>query len=163
MLKPLTVALAGVIGLGFGPSLQPAVAQALPQGSYLSSCYNETVADGTLIATCKMADQTPRQTSLANAYSCGGSIANENGRLVCEASTTGPGPAPYQQTAMAKFSDGCFGGSHFIIRVGGDSSNAIRFTLGLGEIVHFALPPNSTYAMGCNFWPTSGFDYVKFQ
>lgn len=139
----------------------PATAQNLPQGSYLQTCSNVRVVDNVLSATCLMANQAPRETSLANPYNCQGAIDNRDGRLVCSAATSMPARSQ-SIMRMAKFSASCLGSSQFIVRAGGYPNDVLRFTLGLGQVVHFELPEGSTYAMACDSWPNGGYNSVNF-
>lgn len=69
------------------------------------------------------------------------------------------------QLAMAKFESGCFGDSYFVIREMGYSDNIIRFTLGMGQKIHFQIPAGSTYAMSCNGWPggNSSWNSIRYD
>lgn len=57
---------------------------ALPPGSYPSSCDSIRMVDGVLSANCRRADQTMRQTSLPSPFGCPVGVANIDGRLQCD-------------------------------------------------------------------------------
>jgi hypothetical protein len=146
-------------------SAAPAVAQGLPQGSYLDTCTNVRVAANELLATCRMQNQTQNETALANPFNCQGWISNQNGTLVCGRQGAQPYVPPPASVAMrmAKFESACAGPAFAVIRVGGSPDNVIRFTLGAGQKVHFQLPDGSTISSQCDSWPTGGFDHVNFD
>ena len=75
-------------------SLQPALAQSAPPGSYRTSCTDIRVEDRTLIAVCRIADGREQRTSLTDVNRCIGDIGNENGALTC---SHGQPMAPYRQ------------------------------------------------------------------
>jgi hypothetical protein len=54
----------------------------LPQGSYLSSCSNCVLSNGTLSCSCRNADGFSRGSSL-NVRFCRDSVSNQNGSLTC--------------------------------------------------------------------------------
>lgn len=74
--------------------VQPAAAQGLPHGSYLSSCMGAALRGDTLVATCRRADGREQRTSLADVRRCVGDIGNNNGNLQCNygGGRAGPGP-----------------------------------------------------------------------
>jgi hypothetical protein len=75
-------------------SLQPALAQSAPPGSYRTSCTDIRVEDRTLTAVCRIADGREQGTSLTDVNRCIGDIGNENGALTC---SHGQPMAPYRQ------------------------------------------------------------------
>ena len=75
-------------------SLQPALAQSAPPGSYRTSCTDIRVEDRTLTAVCRIADGREQGTSLTDVNRCIGDIGNENGALTC---SHGQPVAPYRQ------------------------------------------------------------------
>src|SRR5437764_7588846 len=81
-MKRGTAALTGVLLAGVA-WMQPAAAQGLPQGSYLSSCMGAGLRGDTLVATCRRADGYEQRTSLAAVHRCVGDIGNNNGTLQC--------------------------------------------------------------------------------
>src|SRR5205823_2734269 len=81
-MKRGTAALTGVLLAGVA-WMQPAAAQGLPQGSYLSSCMGAALRGDTLVATCRRADGREQRTSLADVRRCVGDIGNNNGNLQC--------------------------------------------------------------------------------
>jgi uncharacterized repeat protein (TIGR02543 family) len=70
-----------------------APAAGVPPGSYLQSCGNARVQDGTLNADCRRANQTVAQASLRLPCT-GGKIDNLNGVLTCVGGSTPPPPPP---------------------------------------------------------------------
>src|SRR5437764_5127121 len=92
-MKRGTAALTGVLLAGVA-WMQPAAAQGLPQGSYLSSCMGAALRGDTLVATCRRADGREQRTSLADVRRCVGDIGNNNGNLQCNygGGRAGPGP-----------------------------------------------------------------------
>ena len=92
-MKRGTAALTGVLLAGVA-WMQPAAAQGLPQGSYLSSCMGAALHGDTLVATCRRADGREQRTSLADVRRCVGDIGNNNGNLLCNygGGRAGPGP-----------------------------------------------------------------------
>ena len=92
-MKRGTAALTGVLLAGVA-WMQPAAAQGLPQGSYLSSCMGAALHGDTLVATCRRADGREQRTSLADVRRCVGDIGNNNGNLQCNygGGRAGPGP-----------------------------------------------------------------------
>lgn len=85
----------------------PVAAQALPAGTYLSSCRSTVVSQSQsggrlmLQATCR-ARSGPDRTTQLEFEACRGDIANDDGRLVCAggvvSSPAGPPPGSYQRT-----------------------------------------------------------------
>jgi hypothetical protein len=55
----------------------------VPGGTYLQSCVNAQIIDGTLFADCRRVNQTVRQSRLPYPWDCHGDIANEDGHLRC--------------------------------------------------------------------------------
>jgi hypothetical protein len=92
-MKRGTAALTGVLLAGVA-WMQPAAAQGLPQGSYLSSCMGAALRGDTLVATCRRADGREQRTSLADVRRCVGDIGNNNGNLQCNYGGGRAGPAP---------------------------------------------------------------------
>src|SRR5437764_13674182 len=94
-MKRGTAALTGVLLAGVA-WMQPAAAQGLPQGSYLSSCMGAGLRGDTLVATCRRGDGREQRTSLADVRRCVGDIGNNNGNLQCNygGGRAGPGPGP---------------------------------------------------------------------
>jgi hypothetical protein len=92
-MKRGTAALTGVLLAGIA-WMQPAAAQGLPHGSYLSSCMGAALRGDTLVATCRRADGREQRTSLADVRRCVGDIGNNNGNLQCNygGGRAGPGP-----------------------------------------------------------------------
>jgi hypothetical protein len=92
-MKRGTAALTGVLLAGVA-WMQPAAAQGLPQGSYLSSCMGAALRGDTLVATCRRGDGREQRTSLADVRRCVGDIGNNNGNLQCNygGGRAGPGP-----------------------------------------------------------------------
>jgi len=88
-----TAALAGLLLAGIA-WIQPAAAQGLPRGSYLSSCMGAALRGDTLVATCRRADGREQRTSLPDVRRCVGDIGNNNGNLQCNygGGRAGPGP-----------------------------------------------------------------------
>ncbi len=77
-------------GLGFGSARAD---DAVPSGSYQSSCDSIRMVDGVLSANCRSADQVMRQTSLPNPFGCPGGVANIDGHLKCDKARA-PAPLP---------------------------------------------------------------------
>jgi len=95
MLRALAAALllAGIL------PVPHALAQRLPPGSYLRSCYEAVVVRGTLIGMCRRADGEWQQSVLPTVDRCVGDIVNSNGRLRCRYAALAPAPGgSYQQT-----------------------------------------------------------------
>lgn len=72
-------------------------------------------------------------------------------------------PANAQTFGMAKFDSGCSGDSYFVIRESGWPDKIIRFTLGMGQKIHFQIPRGSTYAMSCGGWPGNNTSWNAVQ
>ena len=66
---------------------------ALPSGSYQSTCDSMRMVDGVLLAACRSANQAMRLTSLPSPFACPGGVANNDGRLECDKARA-PAPAP---------------------------------------------------------------------
>jgi hypothetical protein len=71
---------------------QPSQARGTPPGSYLDSCTDVRMEGGSLVATCRQANSRERRTTLSDARSCVGGIANINGKLRCNRAGGGPQP-----------------------------------------------------------------------
>ncbi len=56
----------------------------VPEGSFRSTCNNESVYRGTLSADCKTRSGERRHSILQYFYECRGDIANDDGYLVCD-------------------------------------------------------------------------------
>lgn len=69
----------------------PALAQGIPEGSYLRSCNGARVEGDTLIARCRRVDGFEQRSALPDMHRCAGDIANDNGQLRCNYR---PGPPP---------------------------------------------------------------------
>jgi len=89
-MKIVMGALAAVLLTGFGWSAS-AVAQGVPQGSYLRSCQGAHIEGDTLVARCRAVDGGEQRSALAGVNRCVGDISNNNGQLQC--SYGGPGRA----------------------------------------------------------------------
>jgi hypothetical protein len=99
----LAVLLLGLAGVWMA---RPASAQELPPGSYMQSCFNFQVIDGTLLANCRRMSGGIRPTSLPRAYHCHGDIANQDGRLICiEERPRVPGGSYLQSCSNAQVVD----------------------------------------------------------
>src|SRR6266403_1471708 len=92
-MKRGTAALTGVLLAGVW-WMQPAAAQGLPQGSYLSSCMGAALRGDTLVATCRRPDGREQRTSLADVRRCVGDIGNNGGNLQCTYGGGHAGPGP---------------------------------------------------------------------
>ena|ERR1700761_1099788 len=70
-----------------------------------------------------------------------------------------------QQVGLAKFESSCFGDAYFVVRISGYPDNPLRFTLGIGQKIHFQIPRGSTYAVNCGGWPgnNSSWNSVNFE
>ena len=96
-MKIVSGALAAVVLAGLSWSM-PALAQGLPQGSYLNSCQGARVEGDTLVARCRTSDGREERSALAGFHRCVGDIGNSNGSLRCnfgparaQAAPVGPG------------------------------------------------------------------------
>jgi hypothetical protein len=74
-------------------------------------------------------------------------------------------PAWSQQVGMAKFQSSCFGDAYYVVRISGYPDNPLRFTLGIGQKIHFQIPRGSTYAVNCGGWPgnNTSWNSVNFE
>jgi len=81
-MKIAAASLATLLLAGIGWSA-PALAQAVPQGTYLQSCADVGVRGDTLIATCRTRDGREQRSALTGLRRCVGDIGNNNGILQC--------------------------------------------------------------------------------
>jgi len=98
----LAVALLGVGAAAGLMSMRASAQTSLPGGSYINSCTNISIVGNVLEATCSTANQSTRQTALANAFNCSNGVMNSNGQLMCSNGGGGmpqPGPPPMQRTS----------------------------------------------------------------
>jgi len=151
-----------------------ALAQNLPGGSYLQSCTNAAIADGTLVAQCRRVDQTYRMTSLPQAWQCQGRISNNDGRLECPGGPDGggnrPPPPPPPQTSESaagnsKINNVCRDGAaaHLSVRWRGMPDQDIRMVLDTGNSVKVDVPRGTSYAMECGrpVGPQASYRYLN--
>jgi len=137
-----------------------ALAQNLPGGSYLQSCTNAAIADGTLVAQCRRIDQTYRMTSLPQAWQCQGRISNNDGKLECPGGQDNGGnrpaaPPPPQTSEFSagnsKINNVCRDGAaaYLSLRWRGAPELDMRMVLDNGNSVKVDVPRGTSYSMEC--------------
>lgn len=126
-------------------------AQNLPPGSYIKSCPDAAMVDGTLIANCKQADGTVRSTTLPDAGRCP-EVVNRDGHLTCEQPPSARPRTTEFEGGYATFHDRCGpneGAPYISIRWRGDINEVMKFTMERGGSIHIQVPRGSTFARGC--------------
>jgi len=140
---------------------------AAPAGSYRSTCTDAYLVDGTLVAVCQTADHQSRPTTLPNAASCTGDIANVNGKLQCVAQpaahTTefGEGYATFKSDC-----NGQDGARYLIIRMWGRADLAVKFVFDKRTPSKFQIfvPKGTTFAASCGGYPQNpSFRYISLD
>lgn len=145
-----------------------AVAQSVPAGSYQRTCTDTYIVDGTLVAVCHTADQQSRPTTLPNAMSCRGDIANVNGKLECVNAQPAPHTSEFGE-GFATFQsdcDGQDGARYLIVRLWGKTEFSVKLVFDKrnpSKIQIFA-PKGTTFAGSCGGYPENAvFRYVALD
>ena len=93
----IALAALALVALAVGAPRE-ALAQRVPQGSYLQSCVNPMMRDGALVATCRARGGGEMRSALAGVRRCVGDIGNIDGVLQC----TLPGGAQLRGQVIAE-------------------------------------------------------------
>lgn len=145
-----------------------AVAQTVPAGSYQRTCTDTYIVDGTLVAVCQTADQQSRATTLPNAMSCHGDIANVNGKLECVNAQPAPHTSEFGE-GFATFQsdcDGKDGARYLIVRLWGKTEYSVKlvFDKRSPSNIQIFAPKGTTFAGSCGGYPENAvFRYVKLD
>jgi hypothetical protein len=175
MMRVLSIRILVLTLLGSVAFCLPAMAQTVPQGSYLKTCRDASVGDNDLLlANCQMADGQWRMTNLPNASSCRGDISNVDGRLRCVAASMSgnqPGNTTGDTTEFregyATFGGACDGqaGAQYLeLRLAGRPDSLVKLVWRRKGKIDVFLPRGSTYAITCGaFQDNPTFSYANLN